>query len=151
MDTPWQLELLSAIEERTTETADVAELWVLGSARQPELLDQWSDLDIGLVLTGPVLLQSLLHEEDLVWAVDHQAGQPRSTARVVLADGRRLDVVVSVGADLDRSGGRCVWTSSGSVQPGGGRSLSSRRLTRPQARLGSLPRWPWSSMAEATD
>jgi hypothetical protein len=39
---------------------------------------------------------------------------------VVLADGRRLDVVVSAGADLDRSGGHCVRRSSGSVQPGGG-------------------------------
>lgn len=120
MDTPWQLELLSAIEERTTETAGVAGLWVLGSARQPELVDQWSDLDIGLVLTGPVRLQSLLHERDVVWAVDHQAGELRSTARVVLADGRRLDVVVSSGADLDRSGGRCVGRGRGSVQPGGG-------------------------------
>lgn len=103
---PWQLELVRSIKGVVSGLPQVAELWVLGSARTPDDMDQWSDVDLGLVLTGPVPLATLLSGQAPVWAVDRQADGSRSTSRVVLADGRRVDFVVGQGAGFDRAGGQ---------------------------------------------
>ena len=106
----WQLELLGAMTARARTQADVAQLWILGSARQPDLMDRWSDIDVGLVLSGAVALSSLLPEGSTVWALDRQSGDARSTCRVVLDDGRRLDLIVAAADEFDRAGGRCVYS-----------------------------------------
>ncbi len=89
---------------------NVAQLWILGSARHPELLDRWSDLDVGLVLTGSVQLSSLLPGGSSVWSLDRQFSSTRSTCRIVLADGRRLDLVVAGSGEFDLAGGRCAYS-----------------------------------------
>jgi hypothetical protein len=86
----WPLELLDAVTKSASRVADVAQLRILGSARQPELMDRWSDVDVGLVLSG--------------------AGDGRSTCRVVLDDGRRLDLIVGAADQFDRVGGRRAYS-----------------------------------------
>ncbi len=56
---------------------------------------QWSDVDIGLTLSGPVSLAELLPPPARVWAVDRQVGDRQSSWRLILADGRRLDLAVT--------------------------------------------------------
>lgn len=109
-DGTWQLELLVAVTAQAGRRADVAQLWILGSARQPELLDRWSDIDVGLVLSGPVALSSLLPAGVTVWALDRQSSGVRSTCRVVLTDGRRVDLVVAAAEEFERAGGRCAYS-----------------------------------------
>ncbi len=94
----------------------VAELWVLGSAREPESLDDWSDLDLGLVLTGPVSLGTLLGSKQTIWAMDRSRDERRSTWRIVFSDGRRLDLVVADHDELGRAGGRCLQSRTGASQ-----------------------------------
>jgi len=90
--------------------ADVAQLWVLGSARHPEHLDRWSDIDVGLVLTGPVALSSLLPPGCAVWALDRHSSEAGSTCRAVLDDGRRVDLVVATADEFDRAGGQRAYS-----------------------------------------
>ncbi len=73
---------------------------MLGSARRPESMDQWSDVDLGLRLSGPVALVELLPPPVRVWAVDRQVGDRQSSCRLILADGRRLDLVVTGACQL---------------------------------------------------
>lgn len=103
--------------------AAVAQLWILGSARQPELLDRWSDIDAGLVLSGPVALASLLPADATVWALDCAQGEGRSTVRVVLSDGRRVDFVVAAADDFERAGGRCAYSDGRSATAASGSLL----------------------------
>jgi len=74
---------------------NVAQLSIRGSARHPELMDQWSDIDVGLRLSGPVALSSLLPPGSTVWALDRQGDDARSSCRVVLDDAQRLDLVIT--------------------------------------------------------
>jgi hypothetical protein len=81
-------------------------VWILGSVREPETLDRWSDVDVGLVLTGQVSLGSLLPSGSVVWALDRSSDDVRSTCRVVLADGRRVDFIVATAGEFERADGR---------------------------------------------
>jgi len=111
------LALLRTIEMLARGRSDVAQVWILGSARQPELLDRWSDVDVdvGLVLTGPVGLALLLPAGSVVWTFDRQGDDVRSTCRIVLSDGQRVDLVVAEAEQFERAGGRCLYTSGRSV------------------------------------
>jgi len=106
-----QADLLTELEAAAVSEANVAQLWILGSARHPDLLDRWSDIDVGLVLTGPVALSSLLPSGSTVWALDRQSSDARSTCRVVLDDGRRVDLVVASSSEFDLAGGRCAYSA----------------------------------------
>jgi hypothetical protein len=89
----WQDQMLRDISSGLPEEAV---LEVVGSVEEPALVDGWSDLDIHLRLPECVELTDLLGG-DAVWAVeaiDSDAGQ---VVRAVLADGRRLDIVVEFG------------------------------------------------------
>lgn len=74
---------------------------VAGSAREETQLDGWSDLDLHVDLGGRVDPVDLLTGED-VWACAEEisAAAGEQVLRVVLADGRRLDLVVHGGRVL---------------------------------------------------
>ena len=110
---PWQLELFETCASYAAEQSAIAELWLLGSAQHPESLDQWSDLDLGLVPAAEVDLDALLGEIGSVWAVDQQTADRRSTCRVVFSDGRRLDLVVAESAEFARSDARLEFAAEG--------------------------------------
>lgn len=89
----WQLELADELGARLRDDGRVE---VVGSAATTATLDSWSDLDLRVDLVGssqPVDLLAGL----AVWAIDDVRADDRRVLRVVLADGRRLDLVVSGG------------------------------------------------------
>lgn len=89
----WQEELVRDIAGRLPEGAA---LEVVGSVEQRVLVDGWSDLDLQLRLPESVELMTLL-VGSAVWAVEAVDAAKGQVIRVVVADGRRIDVVVEVG------------------------------------------------------
>jgi hypothetical protein len=118
-DTAPQLRLLRDIVALAGTDDRVAQVWILGSARRPESLDRWSDVDLGLVLTERPPLESLLPPDAVVWALDRNGDDVRSACRVVLTDGRRVDLVVAAAAEFERADGV-------PAHDGGPRSATSR-------------------------
>ena len=90
MTGPWQLELAEELGSRLGARAVVA---VAGSARQPSTLDGWSDLDLHLRLASDVGLAALVDPAE-VWAHDVADTPEQQVVRLVLRDGRRLDLQV---------------------------------------------------------
>ena len=89
----WQSELVADVRDRATRSGAVAELWLLGSlAGEPAAVDEWSDVDLGLVLTAPPRLADLVDGE--VWAHGGYDDDHGQVVRLMLADGRRLDLSV---------------------------------------------------------
>jgi hypothetical protein len=89
----WQWDLRDELIRRLPESAAAQ---VLGSAANASQLDAWSDLDLHLDLTnmsGPVDLLAGCQ----VWAVSEDRSAEQQTLRIVLEDGRRLDLVVKGG------------------------------------------------------
>jgi hypothetical protein len=89
----WQWDLRDELIRRLPESAAAQ---VLGSATNASQLDGWSDLDLHVDLTavsGPVDLLGGCQ----VWAVSEDRSAGQQTLRVVLEDGRRLDLVVKGG------------------------------------------------------
>ena len=75
---------------------EMAAVSLAGSGLSPEQLDQWSDLDLHLDLAGraePVDLFVGLY----IWAVSDDVASGQQVLRVVLGDGRRVDLVVEGG------------------------------------------------------
>ena len=70
--------------------------YVTGSAHNPEQLDGWSDLDLHIHLPGTAEAVDLLAGLD-VWAATEVQDGAAQVLRVVLADGRRVDLVVDGG------------------------------------------------------
>lgn len=64
-----------------------------GSALAPETLDGWSDLDLHLRLAGDLDLAALV-DPAAIWAHDLAASADEQVVRLVLRDGRRLDLQV---------------------------------------------------------
>ena len=69
---------------------------VAGSAQHPEHLDGWSDLDLHLHLRSAEEPVDLLAGVE-VWAATETEDAGAQVLRVVLVDGRRIDLVVSGG------------------------------------------------------
>ncbi len=86
----WQLDLHQEIVSRLPAATEVG---VAGSAATPELLDGWSDLDLHLALPADLRLTDVVGSQP-VWAFENVAAPGSQVLRVVLADGRRLDLVV---------------------------------------------------------
>ena len=89
----WQWDLRDELIRRLPESAAAQ---VLGSAANASELDGWSDLDLHVDLTavgGPVDLLAGCQ----VWAVWEDRSAEQQTLRIVLVDGRRLDLVVQGG------------------------------------------------------
>ena len=108
----WQLEWLRAIQRHAAGDHQIAQLWVLGSAATPEQLDAVADLDIGLVVTGPVHVADLVAscpDRPRLWAVDSQVDEQHATCRMAFAGGRRLDLMAAhYPIRFTESGGRLV-------------------------------------------
>ena len=89
--TAWQAELRDQIVARL---GDEAHVRTYGSMATPNLIDSWSDLDLRLDLPGTVDIVDLLAPAE-VWAFeDVTARDGDQVVRMILNDGRRLDLHV---------------------------------------------------------
>lgn len=89
----WQLRLEQELAGRLP---DGASHDVTGSARNPEQLDGWSDLDLHIHLPVNAEAVDLLAGLD-VWAATDMKEGDTQVLRVVLVDGRRVDLVADGG------------------------------------------------------
>ena len=89
----WQQLLVQHVSARLPAGA---ELEVVGSATDPSLVDGWSDLDLHVRLPHPVGFVDLIPGQT-VWAVEAADSPEGQVVRAVLADGRRVDILVEVG------------------------------------------------------
>jgi hypothetical protein len=92
-DVAWQQQMIREVSARLPAGA---ELEVVGSAGERSLVDGWSDLDLHLRLPHAVELAHLLHGS-VVWASEVTESPEEQVVRAVLADGRRLDLVIETG------------------------------------------------------
>jgi hypothetical protein len=112
----WQGTALVDLVALAAASGGVAQVRVHGSAAGRTNLDQWSDLDVVLVIEPGREAEffpgfTWLAPLGPVWASElHSAGE-RATVRLVFADARRIDVsLLACGvAESDRPG-RAVWT-----------------------------------------
>lgn len=89
----WQARLEQVLVGRLP---DGASHDVTGSAHHPELRDGWSDLDLHIHLPSTAEAVDLLVGLD-VWAATDVRNLDTQVLRVVLVDGRRVDLVVNGG------------------------------------------------------
>ena len=75
---------------------EMAAVSLAGSGLSPEQLDPWSDLDLHLDLAGRAEPFDLFVGLD-IWAVSDEVASGQQVLRVVLGDGRRVDLVVEGG------------------------------------------------------
>lgn len=92
----WQSELVETLSGRLPGSG---QLVVIGSATSPELLDGWSDLDVRVDLRDVSEPADLLAGLD-VWAFSQTRSDRQQVVRVVLRDGRRLDLLVEGGTTV---------------------------------------------------
>jgi hypothetical protein len=64
-----------------------------GSVLTPALLDGWSDLDLHLDLDDTIGIAAII-DPSTIWAFDNIAGNGSQVLRMILLDGRRLDLTV---------------------------------------------------------
>lgn len=86
----WQTETVQLIMDRLPPGARAE---VVGSAADPGLLDRWSDVDVHLTLTDDHDLDDLL-AGSMVWVITESDDTDSQLLRIVLTDGRRLDLTV---------------------------------------------------------
>jgi hypothetical protein len=89
----WQLHLR---DELVSRLPAFATHWTAGSVLDRDQLDQWSDLDLHVDLGGSLELVDLFAGLD-VWAASEDFTAEQQVLRVVLRDGRRVDLVVDGG------------------------------------------------------
>lgn len=89
----WQLQLERELVQRLPDSTTHR---LAGSALRPEWLDGWSDLDLHLELPRSDEALDLFAGYE-VWAATEDLSSGRQVLRVVLADGRRVDLVVTGG------------------------------------------------------
>jgi hypothetical protein len=63
-----------------------------GSSVRPDLLDGWSDLDVAIALNRPIEFGDLEPGLGQVWAWQNSPAVEGQTLRLVLIDGRRIDI-----------------------------------------------------------
>lgn len=83
----WQTDLLERIRTQAPAGSTVEPY---GSVTEPRTLDAWSDVDVALTLTDDVDAETLLGGTPWAWQ-EHRDGATQ-TVRLVLVDGRRVDV-----------------------------------------------------------
>jgi hypothetical protein len=86
----WQTRMYERI---ATVLGDRGSVRLHGSTAEPGSLDGWSDLDLRLTLSEPVPVP-LITGGGRVWAYDDVITTDRQICRLVLDDGRRLDLSV---------------------------------------------------------
>ena len=82
--------------------AGIGRVEAYGSVLRPSELDSWSDLDVRIALTAPIDIAVLGLDELWSWQDIH--GESGQTLRLVLVDGRRIDLSVSSPADRSATG-----------------------------------------------
>lgn len=92
----WQAELHQELIDRLPPTATTE---VLGSAAGAAAPDGWSDLDLRVALPADGARVPLFTSGE-VWAIDDNRSPENRVIRAVLADGRRVDLIIS-GATVD--------------------------------------------------
>src|SRR5262245_16066641 len=103
----WQAAILDALTDELQNQPDVRALIVLGSVAEADRVDQWSDLDIMAVFTEEALPRYYPGANWLRFAGDVLGMERHSDAhsgliRMALADGRRIDAIVTTEASLGR-------------------------------------------------
>lgn len=89
----WQAELFDELALRLT---GIGQVEMVGSAADPAVItDGWSDLDVMITLTRPGQVDLLAGFD--AWAVSDVRSTESQVLRIVLRDGRRLDMVVDGG------------------------------------------------------
>lgn len=88
--THWQAELRDQIVARL---GDEARVQAYGSVATPALIDNWSDLDLRLDLPGTVDIAGLVAPAE-IWAFEDVTRDGAQAVRMILDDGRRLDLLV---------------------------------------------------------
>jgi hypothetical protein len=85
----WQTDLLERIRAQVPAGSTVEPY---GSVTEPGTLDGWSDVDVTLTLTADVDADALL--DGTPWAWQEHETETTQTVRLVLVDGRRVDLTV---------------------------------------------------------
>lgn len=85
----WQTDLLERIRTRVPGGSTVEPY---GSVTEPGTLDGWSDVDVALTLTAGIDAERLLGGTP--WAWQEHDTEATQTVRLVLVDGRRVDLTV---------------------------------------------------------
>jgi hypothetical protein len=89
----WQQQMVREISARLPAGAVVE---VVGSTTDAPTLDGWSDLDLHLRLPQDVEFVDLLRQP-VLWAAEVTEAAEGQVVRAVLADGRRVDLLVETG------------------------------------------------------
>jgi Streptomycin adenylyltransferase len=95
----WQQRTIAAIQHLLEPEPHVLALLLVGSARTTPT-DQWSDLDLLLIVEDAVFDRffpsfTWLMPSEAVFAYEQYSDVQRGTTRLVLHDGRRLDLVIA--------------------------------------------------------
>ncbi len=85
----WQTDLLERIR---TQVPGGSTVEPYGSVTEPGTLDGWSDVDVALTLTADIDAERLL--DGMPWAWQEHDTETSQTVRLVLVDGRRVDLTV---------------------------------------------------------
>ncbi|MFJ3034346.1 hypothetical protein ACIPC2_07995 [Curtobacterium pusillum] len=85
----WQTDLLERIR---TQVPGGSTVEPYGSVTEPGTLDTWSDVDVALTITEGVDAETLLGGTP--WAWQEHDTEATQTVRLVLVDGRRVDLTV---------------------------------------------------------
>jgi hypothetical protein len=86
----WQFDLYEQISAAVAASASIR---AHGSVLTPALLDGWSDLDLHLDLDDTLEIAAIINPS-LIWAFDNMPDNGAQVLRLVLVDGRRLDLTV---------------------------------------------------------
>jgi hypothetical protein len=86
----WQFDLYEQIRAVLAASARVQ---AHGSVLTPDLLDGWSDLDLHLDLHDTLEIAAVISPSS-IWASDNMTDNKAQVLRLVLVDGRRLDLTV---------------------------------------------------------
>jgi Streptomycin adenylyltransferase len=90
----WQLEVAQALGQLALEDAGVRAFRLHGSVTDPSRIDRWSDVDALVESSQPLQLQDWLARFGEIWTFQFQGSTDSHVCRVVLVDGRRIDLTV---------------------------------------------------------
>lgn len=116
----WQLTLLDRIHSAARSLDEIAELWVFGSAADPQSLDRWSDVDVGIVLTADLDLDPLVTSLGRLWVTESSSDDRDATYRLIFTDGRRLDLIIADHSALASRAGRQLELADRHTRAGSG-------------------------------
>lgn len=104
----WQQETLKRITQAFSGDSSVREVVPLGSLSDKSDIDQWSDLDVGIVVDTNAFSNFYPSTEWInqfgdIYALDQSSAPNKGTSRIVFVDGSRVDFSISSDKDLLQS------------------------------------------------